>query len=170
MHDEGWLSDVQFTDAIAALPLVSVDLCVVDPTGRLLVGLRRNRPAQGYWFTPGARIRKSEAIWEALLRLGQEELGLPADSIRRAVLMGAWDHFYPDSAFDGEVSTHYVNLPSWIRLTDQEAHELGDALDVRKDQHDAWRWLSSCDGDLDGRLHPYARANAAWLIKHGLLA
>jgi colanic acid biosynthesis protein WcaH len=155
---------------VAALPLVSVDLCIIDPEGRLLVGLRRNRPAQGYWFTPGAQIRRNEAIWNALQRLGQEELGLPAEIVRRAALMGAWDHFYADSAFDGAVSTHYVNLPSWIQLTAQEASELASGLHERREQHDAWRWLSASDGDLDGRLHPYARAYAAWLIKHGHLA
>src|SRR5450830_1706033 len=35
----------------------------------------------------------------------------------QARLMGAWDHFYPDSAFSPSVSTHYVNLPHWLPLS-----------------------------------------------------
>ena len=30
----------------------------------------------------------------------RNELGLPEAWLRRAELMGAWDNFYPDSAFD----------------------------------------------------------------------
>ena len=167
--DPGWLAEAQFTATVAVVPLVSVDLCIIDATGRLLVGLRRNAPAQGYWFTPGARIRKNETIANAMVRLGQDELGLSAEVVSRAVLMGAWDHFYADSRFDGAVSTHYVNLPSWISLSTEEASMLNASLQAKQDQHDAWRWLTANEGDLDGRLHPYAHAYAVWLTENGML-
>lgn len=62
----GLIPQESFTAAVAALPLVSLDLCLVDAGGCLLMGRRVNRPAQGYWFTPGCRIRKGETIDAAL--------------------------------------------------------------------------------------------------------
>ena len=60
-----WLSKESFSLACAALPLVSIDLLVTRPGTQgkeLLLGLRNNRPAQGWWFTPGGRIRKNVAM------------------------------------------------------------------------------------------------------------
>jgi hypothetical protein len=51
-----WLPPETFSTACAALPLVSLDLCLTEPL------------------------------------------------LQRVVLMGAWEHFYPDSAFDPAVS------------------------------------------------------------------
>ena len=31
--------------------------------------------------------------------------------------MVAWDHFYPDSAFSPNVSTHDVHAPHWLPLS-----------------------------------------------------
>jgi len=111
----------EFASAVAALPLVSVDWVVTNPDGKLLLGQRINAPARGWWFTPGGRIRKNEALVQALQRVTREELGLAPDFcgqlLGKARLMGAWDHFYPDSAFSPSVSTHYVNLPHWLPLS-----------------------------------------------------
>ena len=60
--------------------------------------------------------------------MGSEELGLAPDLclqlLGQARLMGAWDHFYPDSAFSASASTHYVNLPHWLPLTWDEVAQL----------------------------------------------
>ena len=52
-----------------------------------------------WWFTPGGRISKNEALVQALQRVAREELGLAPDFcgqlLGKARLMGAWDHFYP---------------------------------------------------------------------------
>jgi colanic acid biosynthesis protein WcaH len=87
-----WLSDDVFSTACAALPLVSIDLMVTRPgqQGReLLLGLRNNRPAQGWWFTPGSRIRKNEALDSAMRRVAQDEIGLDPEWLERAQLLGA---------------------------------------------------------------------------------
>ena len=103
---------------MAALLLVSVDWVVTNPDGQLLLGQLVNAPARGWWFTPGGRIRKNEALAQALLRVGSQELGLASDLglqlHGKALLMGAWDDFYPDSAFSVSASTYYVNLPTFM--------------------------------------------------------
>jgi colanic acid biosynthesis protein WcaH len=91
-----WLSEELFRTACGALPLVSIDLLVTRPgqKGReLLLGLRNNRPAKGWWFTPGSRIPKSEALPSAMRRVAQDEIGLNPELLGRTRLLGAWDHF-----------------------------------------------------------------------------
>lgn len=117
MKNAGWLQDSDFISAVGALPLVSVDLVVVNAMGQLLLGQRRNAPARGWWFTPGGRVRKNEAFASCMQRVAASELGVQADDLQGARLMGVWDHFYEDSAFSSEVSTHYVNLPHVLRLS-----------------------------------------------------
>lgn len=160
------LPEAQFRQAVAALPLVSIDLCLTDPEGRLLLGLRKNAPARGWWFTPGGSIRKNEPLAQALQRVARDELGAPAAVAAgwpgRARLMGAWDHFYDDSAFDAAGSTHYVNLPHWLTLSHDEAAALRLAED---DQHAAWRWLTLGEAAIDAQVHAYVRAYAQWIVR-----
>jgi len=42
-------------------PLVSIDLIVHDRQRRVLLGWRRNWPAQGCWFVPGGRTSMSHS-------------------------------------------------------------------------------------------------------------
>lgn len=65
-------------------------------------------------------------------RLSVSELGLQASDVQGARLMGVWDHFYGDSAFSAEVSTHYVNLPHVLRLRHAQ-----DINALPSDQHNA---------------------------------
>ncbi len=158
------LSEKVFKQSVTALPLVSIDLCVTDAAGNLLLGKRNNAPARHWWFTPGARIRKNEPIAHALVRVLHDELALPVACAAGAILMGAWDHFYPDSAFDPNIATHYVNLPHWLRLTD--AQVAGMRLPQGPgEQHAAWQWLSLVQAAQDPATHPYVKVYARWLLE-----
>jgi len=157
------LPAAQFAQACEALPLVSIDLVLTDEAGRLLLGLRRNAPARDWWFTPGGRIRKNEPLTEARRRIAAEELGLPQSAVRRATFMGAWDHFYADSVFDPDVSTHYVNLALWLPLTEQEAA----ALPLPKDddaQHAGWQWMPANQAATVPGVHPHVQVYANWVV------
>jgi colanic acid biosynthesis protein WcaH len=155
-----------FSQSVEALPLVSIDLCVTDAAGNLLLGKRNNAPARDWWFTPGARIRKNEPIAHALTRVMVDELALPVECTASATLMGAWDHFYPDSAFDTGISTHYVNLPHWLRLTEAQIalmrlpHGPGE-------QHASWQWLPLAQAAQDAAIHAYVQVYARWLLERG---
>jgi colanic acid biosynthesis protein WcaH len=125
------LDDKTFLNVIAAAPLVSIDLLVRDDQGKVLLGKRSNRPAQGFWFVPGGRIRKNEAINEALGRISAGELGV---RIQQAKLLGAFNHIYPDN-FAGApgINTHYVVLAFEYQLrTGEEVHP--------DEQHSELRW------------------------------
>jgi colanic acid biosynthesis protein WcaH len=156
-----FLPQDEFVSALKALPLVSVDLVVVNPQGLLLLGQRRHAPAKHWWFTPGGRVRKNEAFANCLERVAMSELGLAAQELQGAKLMGAWDHFYEDCAFSDEVSTHYVNLPHHLRLS----HSL-DLKHLPTDQHTAWRWQDPSTAAVANDVHPYARAYAQHLLEN----
>ncbi|WP_343586238.1 GDP-mannose mannosyl hydrolase [Herbaspirillum sp.] len=102
------LSPSDFALVIQSLPLVSIDLLIRNERGEVLLGYRRNRPASDYWFVPGGRIRKNEALKDAMRRISRSELGVEPESWE---LLGAFDHIYPDNALglDG-FGTHYVAL------------------------------------------------------------
>ena len=155
----------EFAAAVAALPLVSLDWVITNPNGELLLGQRNNAPARGYWFTPGGRIRKNEALSLALARVAGDELGLAPALCEQvggqARLMGAWDHFYPDSAFSPSVSTHYVNLPHWLALSWVEVAQL--KLPVGE-QHSVWQWLALEEAASHPQVHPYVQPYAAWVL------
>ena len=162
-----WLSEDVFSTACTALPLVSIDLMVTRPAEQvreLLLGLRKNRPAQGWWFTPGGRIRKGEALASAMRRVAQDEIGLDPEWLGRVQLLGAWDHFYPDSAFDADISTHYVNLPHTVHLSADEAQTL--KLPIGNDsQHFEWRWMLITEAQNDEQVHAYVRAVLGRLLE-----
>lgn len=153
---------VLFESAVAALPLVSVDWVLTNPAGELLVGRRLNAPARDTWFTPGGRIRKGEALRVAMRRVAREELGAPIPlaeaMVQRAAAMGAWDHFYPDSAFSPTVPTHYVNLPFAATLSEAEVESL--RLPVGE-QHGHWRWISLAQAAQE--VHAHVQPYVEWL-------
>jgi colanic acid biosynthesis protein WcaH len=64
---------------LAAVPIVCVDLMVIDVEGRLLLLKRRDEPAKGQWWFPGGRVHLGETRAEAASRKLSEECGLDPD-------------------------------------------------------------------------------------------
>lgn len=128
-----------FKTIVDKTPLISIDLVVRNYSGRVLLGQRLNRPAQGFWFVPGGRILKDETVAQAFNRLTLNELGLALD-IQNARYLGLYEHFYPDSIFTDEVavisvSTHYI-VNGFEVLLPHTHHELPE------EQHGAYQWFS----------------------------
>ncbi len=145
------LSTQDFLTVVRLAPLVSLDLVVLNHRGQVLVGLRTNRPAEGYWFVPGGRIQKDERLDAAFRRLTGEELGHPR-SLSDASPLGVYEHLYEDN-FAGEpgVSTHYVVI----------AHRLVLDLDLASlpgAQHARWRWMHPDQLRDDPTVHANTRA------------
>lgn len=132
-------------------PLISIDLIARRPDGTVLLGYRRNRPAQGFWFVPGGRILKGERMADALVRIVRRELGeaVPVSGWRST---GVFEHLYDDNFAGVEgVGTHYVVLP----------HSLDVAADVvlaPDDQHDALRWFAVDELLAHADVHAYTKA------------
>lgn len=144
-----WLDKAQFQQIVAATPLISLDLIVRNGQGQVLLGRRLNRPARGYWFVPGGRVRKDERLDAAFLRLTQEELGLAA-SRESARLLGPYEHFYTDNFSGTEFTTHYVVLGYELAWQGQQ-----DALPIS--QHDQYRWFEVADLLQDPSVHQHTK-------------
>lgn len=123
-----------FLDVVRDAPLISIDLIVKNPANEVLLGLRRNEPAAGFWFVPGGRVLKNETLDAAFERLTQAELGITRPR-RDALFYGVWEHFYGSNA--GQVAgfgTHYVVLAYQLML---------DAAILclpQAEQHQQYRW------------------------------
>jgi colanic acid biosynthesis protein WcaH len=149
-----------FKAVIKNTPLVSIDLCLVC-NDQVLLGKRNNDALKGRWFTPGGRIHKNESWQTALQRIALDELGLRPGDCDHFELMGVWDHFYPNSAMDENISTHYVNLPHCARF-------LSKPVIFSDDQHENLEWFNLEKVVSDEILHRYVRNYAGYLISEGL--
>lgn len=145
MHSIGYIEDDIFKCVIENTPLVSVDL-IVRNGGKVLLGKRINKPAQGYWFTLGGRVLKNETIQNAIHRIGKLELGTIVDSDPK--FMGVFEHLYDDSIFNG-VSTHYLNLGYEVDVSALE--------DLPMDQHAVYRWFGLEELMQSTQVHPYVK-------------
>jgi colanic acid biosynthesis protein WcaH len=142
-ESEMFLTKAAFKEIVNSTPLISIDLIVRNDIGEVLLGLRRNRPAAGFWFVPGGRIYKNESIENAFKRLTRMELGIEIP-ISSAKYLGLYEHFYDDSVFGddlsgGSVSTHYVVNGFEINLSDLDKKNF---MSLPKDQHDEYCWLT----------------------------
>lgn len=140
-----------FSMVVANAPLVAIDLIVEDLQGAILLGLRNNPPAKGYWFVPGGRIRKNEPLDKAFARIAQDELGLHAQRNEYG-LAGVYEHFY-DINFDGteNASTHYIVLAHRLRI-------MREALRLPCVQHNQYQWIQPGRLLQHPDVHPYTKA------------
>lgn len=132
------LDKEQFLNIVTYAPLVSIDLIVRSEDNGLLMGLRTNQPAAGYWFVPGGSIKKNETLETAFLRITETELGTPI-KMDKARLIGAFTHIYNTNFADEPgIGTHYVAI----------AYELRIMLDLKQlpmVQHSQYRWIHKND-------------------------
>ncbi|MGC9423655.1 GDP-mannose mannosyl hydrolase [Vibrio sp.] len=126
------LDKATFKTIVASTPLVSIDLIIRNSCNQVLLGLRTNRPAQGFWFVPGGRIGKDETFEQAFLRLTQLELGYPIP-LNDASFLGPYQHLYSDNFSGTDFSTHYVVLGYQLML------DL-DLQTLPVEQHQNYQW------------------------------
>lgn len=129
-----FLPPAHFRTIVRHAPLVSLDLVIADEGGHILLGLRRNQPAQGTFFVPGGIIRKNEKLDEAFERILEVETGLavPRSAARH---LGLYEHFYDANRYEEPgYGTHYVVNAYRIDLPSRPPIRTDD-------QHDGVRWL-----------------------------
>jgi colanic acid biosynthesis protein WcaH len=159
-----WLPLPVFATVVQNAPLVAIDLVVLRGTGasaEMLLGLRRNRPAQGFWFAPGGRIHKGETLQAAMQRTVQTELGSPLAGLSALAgqpvplqWLGVYEHFYADSFPDPASSTHYVVLAHTLQLP------AGFGLPSPPEQHSQWQWWPLAQAATSPQVHAHTQAYA----------
>ena len=138
-----------FKTVVASTPLISIDLIVRNSQKQVLLGLRNNRPAQGYWFVPGGRIRKDERQEDAFRRLVAVELGSDGE-IGDARFLGPYQHFYTDNFSGDDFSTHYVVLGYELKLDI-------NLNDLPADQHQDYRWFTVDELLASDQVHQHTK-------------
>ena len=138
-----------FKTVVASTPLVSIDLIIRNSQEQVLLGLRNNRPAQGYWFVPGGRIQKDERLEDAFSRLVEVELGVEA-KFQKAGFLGPYQHFYADNFSGDSFSTHYVVL-GYELLLDIDLNNLPT------DQHQNYRWFGVDELLASDQVHQHTK-------------
>ncbi|ENM5906540.1 GDP-mannose mannosyl hydrolase [Vibrio mimicus] len=144
-----YLDNEKFNTVIQHTPLVSIDLVIKEPSGKILLGKRINKPAEDHWFVPGGRVRKDETLSDAFTRIANNELRLNL-SMNDAKSLGFFEHFYQDSVFSENSSTHYVVLAFGVTLT-----ELPSALP--KEQHSDYHWFTLKELMDSERVHNHTK-------------
>jgi colanic acid biosynthesis protein WcaH len=129
------LDKADFLTVVRLTPLVAIDLIVTDGNRRVLLGYRRNRPAQGTWFVPGGRIAKDESLDAAFKRIVNNELGVASVERSSSRFFGVYEHHYDDN-FAGVAGfgSHYVVLAYAMTIS-------GTVPIGRFDQHSQYQWL-----------------------------
>ena len=141
----------ELAQVIRLAPLVSIDLIIEDGRGRVLLGMRTNEPARGYWFVPGGRILKNERITQAFERVVKDELGLELD-YAQAQFVGVFEHIYSTNfALAKDFGTHYVVLTHRVKLS--------SPVDISVDnQHSELAWFDKDKILNNEKVHPNTKA------------
>lgn len=140
----------ELAEVVRLAPLVSIDLIIENGRGQVLLGLRNNEPAKGYWFVPGGRILKNELIADAFERVVKSELGVDIAYVD-AEFVGVFEHMYPANfAQAKDFGTHYVVLTYRVGLnTDLEL--------TADQQHGELSWFDVEKLLQDAKVHPHTK-------------
>ncbi len=151
------LSYSDFKEFVKNGPLASVDFNILNEYNESLFLYRLTPPASKKFFTPGGRIFKNERITEAIKRILKNEINFNLKDSLSIEFVKVNEHFYPDSAFDKSISTHYINLLYEIRV---EKDAL-TGLDKNFDDHESIKWIGK-DEIHKYEIHEYAIQNTIY--------
>ena len=125
------LSMSDFRLAVKNTSIFTIDLILKNSLQKILLGLRKNPPAKGYWFVPGGRVYKNENLNEAFIRILNEETGLSIEDVNNVKLIGVFEHKYEDNFFgDPSFNAHYtvlaceINLRNSVTIRPDPQHEI----------------------------------------------
>ena len=139
------LDDITFKTIIDSAPLISIDI-LLKKDGKVLLGKRVNKPAQGYFFSMGGRVNKNEAIANAMARIAKNELNIELKYIPKFI--GVFEHFYDDSIYK-DVSTHYVDIAY--------EYEVKEIPDLPTEQHSEYKWFTIDELLESKQVHKYTK-------------
>lgn len=107
-------------------PRVGVAVVIRDSAGRVLLGLRKQRPA-GVWQTPGGALETGEPPEDAVRREAREETGLELGAVYRHPVV--------------PYTSTYVNGSQWITLFFVAEYIGGTPRAMEPEKCDRWEWF-----------------------------
>jgi len=130
------ITDTEFKEIVKKTPLVSIDLIIRNKEGgRVLLGLRKETPAENSWFVPGGRIKKDKKLSRAFSDIAKREIGISAD-IKDARFWGVFEHHYKENKWEiPNMTTHYVVIAYEYIASDLKLRSLP------RRYHKDWQWM-----------------------------
>ncbi len=121
-----------YRKAVAQLPIVCVDIFLVNPiTKEFFLIFRNKKPVQGIFWVPGGRIYKGESFFECAQRKCNDEIGI---KITPQAIVNVYSTVFPDSSWD--CPTHTINIVV-LAYCDQES-----ILPKLDHFHSGYKWVS----------------------------
>ena len=110
-----WIEDKHYKMILEWMPIPTVD-AIITFKGKFLLLKRKNPPVQGEWWLPGGRVRRGEALEDAVRREVREETGLKCRSIRQ---VGVINQVFPECH---TISVYYLVDVASAHVTLNEEH------------------------------------------------
>ena len=149
-----FIPDEDYQKIMQTMPIPTVDIVIFHPDKtKVLLFLRKNKPAQGYYYALGGRIIKGESLTESALRKAKEELHLTLEE-NDLIFGGVIDEFFDDSRFL-DIPMHSLNIFFGYILRDE------NHITLDKTQFETTKWFERDDVTL----HPYMRQKLDILIE-----
>jgi colanic acid biosynthesis protein WcaH len=141
---ENKISSELYNQIVENMPIPCVDMVLIKDNKVLLI-LRKNKPAKNEWFFPGGRVLKNETLDQAVHRKIKEEIGI--EVIIKAKI-GGYETIFKDGIFDNlKTGTHTINVVFLVVPKDTTAPINLD------NNHENFKWIDKIGQDL----HPYIK-------------
>lgn len=128
-----WIEDKYYKMILKWMPIPTVD-AIITFEEKFLLLKRNNPPVKGEWWLPGGRVRKGEALEEAVRREVCEETGLVCRITRQ---VGVINLVFPEC--------HTISIYYLVEV--ESAHV------TLNDEHSDYRWVST----LPRGIHRYLK-------------
>lgn len=110
-------------------PVIAIDLIILDQYNNILLGKRMKKPAQGFYYVPGGRLRKLENIDFAILRILKIETNI--ENFIHYYFLHHYEQF-----FSSKIKRHYITLTHVVRIDPSKNNIRPDS------QHDELKWFN----------------------------
>ena len=149
-----WLPPRLYSKIQDTLPIVCADAILIDPEGKMIVGVRQIDPWPGPWMI-GGRMRVGESPLAAVQRNIQRELGLRIAQ-RRFMPLSVYSFLWPTRAQKPKNhGVHHISIAYTLQISQREKNRIKnneeyvrilwrDPLDVarRKDSPKALKFMA----------------------------
>ncbi len=127
-----FLDKTFYQEAIEKLPIICVDILVVDPSAeKYLVLLRKMKPKKNVYWVPGGRMNKGETFFESAKRKCWEKGRI---EVKTKKVLGIYNLMFPDSEWNS--SAHNPVVAILATYDSQKGSVSHDEL------HKNHKWLS----------------------------
>jgi colanic acid biosynthesis protein WcaH len=113
----------QYSQIIEVLPILCVDVIVMNARGEYLLIKRANQPRKGQWWVIGGRLLKGETLEQAVVRKVLEETSLKVEAVHP---IGYYEAVSQENPFGLAPRLHAVSVVFSTVIDDRQQIRLDD--------------------------------------------